>query len=123
MTITKPLSVSETRALARKHAKLLATLLDTLPCGYDLDYDNAIAVTARLLVDHAPIFCEIVSLGTGLDDAEVQRTPWPQVVALGCEIIEATGEVWRPAWPNGFLQAMLREELRPYSSYVRGIAR
>lgn len=123
MTTIKPLSVSETRALVRKHATLLAILLDTLPCSYDLDFDDGVAVTVRLLVDHAPIFCEIVSLGTGLSDAEVQRTPWPTVVGLGCEIIEATREVWRPAWPNGFLQALLREELRPYSSFVRGVAR
>lgn len=123
MTTIKPLTVSEIRLLVRKHAKLLAALLDTLPCSYDLDYDDAVSVTARLLVDHSAIFCEIVSLGTGLTDAEVQRTPWSQVVALGCEIIEATREVWRPAWPNGFLQAMLRQELLPYSSFVRGVAR
>jgi hypothetical protein len=123
MITTKPLTVAEVRKLARKHAKLLAILLDTLPCGYDLTFDDAFAVSARLLVDHAPIFCEIVSLGTGLSDAEVQRTPWSQVVALGCEVIEATREVWRPAWPNGFLQAMLRQELLPYSSFVRGVAR
>ena len=123
MTNPRPLSVSEVRILVRKHAKLLAVLLDTLPCAYDLDYDDGVAVMARLLVDHAPIFCEIVSLGTGLTDSEVQSTPWAKVVNLGCQIIESTREVWRPAWPNGFLQAVLREELRPYSSFVRGVAR
>jgi hypothetical protein len=34
MNNTKPLSVSEIRAVARKHAVMLAALLDTLPCSY-----------------------------------------------------------------------------------------
>jgi hypothetical protein len=123
MTETMPLTVVEIRHLARKHARLLAILLDTLPCSYELEYDDAVAVAARLLVDHAPIFCEIVSLGTGMTDAQVQLSPWPEVVNLGCRIIEATREVWRPAWPNGFLQAILSDELRPYSSFVRGASR
>lgn len=123
MLETRSLTVAELRFLTRKHAELLAMLLDTLPCSYDLEYDKAVAVVARLLVDHAPIFCEIVSIGTGMTDAEVQLTPWPRVVALGCEIIETTREVCRPAWPNGFLQNMLCEELLPHSRHVQGLAR
>ena len=122
MVTIKPLTAPEMRAFTRKHARLLAVLLDTLPCRYSLNYDEAVAITARLLVDHGPVFCEIVSLGTGLTDAEVQSTPWPTVVKYGCEIIEETREFWRLAWPNGFLQAIVSEELRPFSRIVQANA-
>lgn len=123
MTTPRPLTAHEIRYLARKYAKLLAILIDTLPCDYDLSYDDAASVTARLLIDHAPIFCEITSLGTGISEADVQRTTWPEVVRLGCATIEATRDQWRMAWENGFLQSILTDELRHYSSFVRGVAR
>jgi len=123
MTKVTPLSAKDIRALARKNARLLAFLLDTLPCGYELSYDDAAAVTARLLIDHGPLFCEMVCTGTGLSDAEVQSTPWPEVVKIGCEIVEVTRDAWRAAWPNGFLQAILCDELRPYSRFAREVSR
>jgi hypothetical protein len=123
MTNPRPITAPEIRLLARKHAKLLAVLIDTLPCDYDLSYDDAVAVTARTLIDYAPIFCEITSLGTGLSEGDVQRTTWPEVVRLGCATIEATREHWRMAWEHGFLQRILTDELRDYSSFVRGVAR
>jgi len=117
------LSPSDIRDLTRSHAELFAAWLDNLPCGHKLSYDDAVAVAARVMVEHAPVFCEIVRMGTGASEAEVQATPWPQIVKTGCEVIEATREAWRPAWPNGFLQAIVRDELHPFSSFVRGVAR
>ena len=123
MITVKPLSASDIRAFTRRHAKLLARLLDGAPCTLELEYDDAVAATARLLVDHGQLFCELVSVGTTLSDAEINATSWPEVVKTGCQVIEATREAWRPAWPNGFMQAIIRDELRPFSSLVRKVAR
>lgn len=119
----KPLSASDIRALARTSAVFFSHLLDNLPCGHDLSYDDAVAVAARLMVENGPIFCDLVCRGTGLTDPEVQATPWPEVVRIGCEVIEATREAWRPAWTNGFLQRIVSDELRPFSSFVQKAAR
>lgn len=119
----QPLSAQQIRQLVRKHARLLAFFLDMQPCGYDLDFDTTVAVASRLIVEDGPLFCEMACAGTGASNADVQAMPWASVVKVGCEVIEATREAWRPAWESGFLQKLVCQELRPFSAVARQAAR
>lgn len=122
----RALTSAELRSYVRGNAQTFATMLDcaNLP-DRKLDYDDVFAVAARLLVEDGPVWCEGVSLATGLSEDHIHGAiAWREVVNLGCAAIEATREQWRAAWP--FLRRIVIDELRPFSNRLadqRGVAR
>ena len=117
----KTLDAVELRKAVRKNARILAVLLDTIECGYDHSFDDAVAVAARKIVDFPPIVWDFVSLGSRRTIVEIQAMDWREVVWCLGQIVELTREEFRGAWQNGFLQRLLCDELRVYSSYIRGL--
>ncbi|QJU56824.1 hypothetical protein HL653_02600 [Sphingomonas sp. AP4-R1] len=111
----RPLSEHDVSDIAHEYAELFGYMLDNVPCGYNLNYSDAVAAAARMMVVDVPsAFRQIVARGTGASQEEVQAMPWPTVVKTGCAIIEAT----RDAWPDGTLQPIIADAIRPYSTLL-----
>lgn len=118
-----PLSAADIRAIARTFGKALAELAEghRLPKS-KLTYDEVFEEAARIMIENGGVFDCVVWCGTrDLSLEDICAMEWGQVVKLGCKVIEVTREAWREAWPNGFLQNIICEELAPHIAAGRGL--